>query len=311
MELDLTNKSVQNVLLRQKAKELWRANRKTLFLLLIVTFGIVYGLSGLTSLLGEPQAAEIIAADGSLHVRYETTSPLALAAGWAVGLLTAPLMLGYLASLLDHARGVHATPVSGLFRRINVFLKAIELNLLIYLKVFLWVLPGMAVMLEAAFLPNWGVSQEVMAFMMLCGIILMFVLAIPAAMRYALATWFLTDCPERGVRSSIALSKQKTKGRKWQLFKLALPNVFKLLGMVYVTLLADLAIAALLVALDLQDKAIGQTIMSIVPAATIFVAGAPFLSQIGLSMALFFVKYANDADAKQTDEAPVDEVPAE
>ena len=145
--------------------------------------------------------------------------------GWiipAVGLvqvLVAPVLtLGLIYATLTLLRGGTAT-VSTVFSRIGVWFRSILLFLLVMLKVFLWMLPGVALITVTMLLGNDTLFTITSAVAPL----LMAVPALMAAYRYAMAEFFLADEPETGVIACVRQSKAVMQGRKLQLLSLELP----------------------------------------------------------------------------------------
>lgn len=129
------------------------------------------------------------------------------------------LSLGYTNGLIQMANGL--TPaVSVIFSRISKGLPGLGLSLWIGLKVWLWTLPGMGV----AFLGTLF-GSEVGAIISIIGMILAYVLMIPAAFRYAMSTYYFAENPDNGVFNSVAMSITMMDGRKMQLFCLSIPYI--------------------------------------------------------------------------------------
>ena len=143
-------------------------------------------------------------------------------------LVTPCLALGMYKWLSELLRG-REMPVSTVFCRMRLFLKAIGLQLLIILKILLWMLPGIAVMVFML----WQVlragsaagSREALTAAVLQGqsmtlpvMILMIVPAVLAALRYALAEYIMAERPETRILASIRRSKELMKDQKKNLF---------------------------------------------------------------------------------------------
>ena len=144
-------------------------------------------------------------------------------------LITPCLSLGMYRWLINRLRG-QEEPVSVVFSRMNLFLKAIGLQLLIILKVLLWTLPGVAVM-AAMMIPMFQAGGTVearlaamqgMGGMMFPAILLAVVPAVMAALRYTLSEYILADRPENRITGCIRRSKELMKGQKKNLFMLLL-----------------------------------------------------------------------------------------
>ncbi len=200
--------------------------------------------------------------------------------------------------LIDYARGRREVPVRNVFCRMNVWLKAIGLELLISLKTALWMLPGMALSIIAG---AFG-SHEILIIAVLAGWMLMFALAIPAAIRYSLARCFLAEDTSRGVVRCINLSVMTTEGRKWQLFKLGVPYVLKMLG---VMLAVMVAVTLLLLALGQMETALGEAVVSAMPYLGLALSMG-FLAQDNLATALFYEKLTAVPTADAAPAAPAE-----
>ena len=139
-------------------------------------------------------------------------------------LVTPCLSLGMYAWLMDRLRGWDG-PVSTVFCRMKLFLKAIGLQLLIILKVLLWMLPGIAAA-TAVMIPVFragNVEAQLAAMqstysMMLPLTLLMVVPAVIAALRYALSEFIMADKPESKILFCIRRSKELMKDQKKYLF---------------------------------------------------------------------------------------------
>lgn len=139
-------------------------------------------------------------------------------------LVTPCLSLGMYAWLMDRLRGWDG-PVSTVFCRMKLFLKAIGLQLLIILKVLLWMLPGMAAT-AALLIPVFragSVDAQLAALqnsysMMLPLTLLTVVPAVIAGLRYALSEFVMADKPESGILFCIRRSKELMKDQKKYLF---------------------------------------------------------------------------------------------
>ena len=165
----------------------------------------------------------------------EINSLLASTAFWTIrgleilALLVTPcLALGMYKWLMDLLHG-QEQPVSAVFSRMKLFLKAIGLQLLVILKVLLLALPGLAAMTALAILPvmQAGSAQEQLAALQRSQgftfplLLLAAVPGVMAALRYALSEYILAEKPETTIRACIARSKELMNGQKKSLFFLA------------------------------------------------------------------------------------------
>ena len=140
--------------------------------------------------------------------------PLLLALAVMVAVASPVLTMGLINALLHALRKQEFTPVITL-SRVKCILKALGLMLLVGLKIFLWMLPGTALMLTALFLP-----QKLMGLAMLVGFVAMVALGVVASYRYAMAVYVMADEPTRGIRDCIRRSKEVMKHRKLEFFSL-------------------------------------------------------------------------------------------
>ena len=139
-------------------------------------------------------------------------------------LITPCLSLGMLRWLTGRLRGQEYS-VSVVFSRMRLFFKAIGLQLLIILKVLLWMLPGIAATV-AVMLPVFragGTEAQMAALqsgnsMMLPVTLLTAVPAVMAALRYALSEYVMADRPESRILGCIRRSKELMKDQKKNLF---------------------------------------------------------------------------------------------
>ena len=176
-------------------------------------------------------------------------------------LITPCLSLGMYKWLLDRLQGLE-DPVSTVFCRMNRFFRAIGLQLLIILKVLLWMLPGIALFIYLL-LPvyrsaNPQVQLEALQRsynMTLPVTLLMVVPGAMAALRHALADYILADQPESRILFCVRRSKELMKDQKknlffllvsfllWYLLELLVSSLFAGVLSLVVQMLAGLAIS--------------------------------------------------------------------
>ena len=176
-------------------------------------------------------------------------------------LITPCLSLGMYKWLLDRLQGLE-DPVSTVFCRMNRFFRAIGLQLLIILKVLLWMLPGIALFIYLL-LPvyrsaNPQVQLEALQRsynMTLPVTLLMVVPGAMAALRHALADYILADQPESRILFCVRRSKELMKDQKknlffllvsfllWYLLALLVSSLFAGVLSLVVQMLAGLAIS--------------------------------------------------------------------
>lgn len=138
----------------------------------------------------------------------------------AITLLISPVLtLGLNHTLLKALRKEEIT-VTTVLARLPLFFKAIGLNLMIGLRLILWLLPGMALSLVGAaaviFVPTLGLL------LMIAAMGVMFVLMIRAMYSYRLAAYVMADAPETGINAAIRRSVEVMLGRRMELFGLEL-----------------------------------------------------------------------------------------
>ncbi len=147
----------------------------------------------------------------------------------AAWLLTPCLSLGMTAWLLGRLRGQEDPGVTGVFSRMNLFFKGIGLRLYVSWRIFLWMLPGAALMI-LAFLPLWlsDTSSRISVLsaantvigLQSAAMIVMTVLGVMAALKYALADSVMADGEIAGPIRAAKESKRMTLGKKGQIFSL-------------------------------------------------------------------------------------------
>ena len=139
-------------------------------------------------------------------------------------LITPCLTLGMYRWLLNRVRGLE-DPVSTVLCRMNQFFRAIGLQLLIILKVLLWMLPGIAVSVYLL-LPVYqsgDVTVQLAALqrsynMTLPVLLLIAVPGVMAALRYALSEYIMAEEPGTKILECIRRSKELMKDQKKNLF---------------------------------------------------------------------------------------------
>ena len=144
-----------------------------------------------------------------------------------VAMLSTPcLALGMYKWLTDLIRG-QEQPVGTVFSRMRYFFRAIGLQLMIILKVILWMLPGIAVsvlLLLPAF--RAGTADARMAALeqaeryYLLPLLLTVIPGVMAALRYALSEYIMAEKPETRIMACIRRSKDLMKDQKRNLFLL-------------------------------------------------------------------------------------------
>ena len=141
-------------------------------------------------------------------------------------LVTPCLTLGMYKWAMDRLQG-RDDPVTTVFSRMRLFLKAIGLQLLVILKVLLWALPGLAVMaynmwpvFQAADVRTQLDALQRSYSMTLPIVLLTAVPAVMAALRYAMAEYIMAEEPESKILFCIRRSKELMRDQKRSLFLL-------------------------------------------------------------------------------------------
>lgn len=257
--------TMQNIFLRQRGKQHARKHYLRLLGMAALVYAITYGLDWLLTLGGDllmRQENAALAAAAASYDQFDNAansaamfdamaalflSPKYLLYNFAYlvifSLTTAGMTLGHAHELLRAGKG-EAPRVLGIFGRMRQCFKMLRLELWIGLKIVLWALPGFGVMfVSLIFIALEATIAGLL--LLLGGYVLIFVLMIPAILRYSLGTYILADKPEQGVVECVRESKYLMQGHKWQYFKLGVPVMFKILGV----LLAASLIGGLLLAL--------------------------------------------------------------
>lgn len=138
----------------------------------------------------------------------------------AITLIFGPvLLLGYNHTLLKTLRKEEIT-VTTVLARLPLFFKAIGLNLMVALRLLLWMLPGAALSLLGAFVLLFEPVAGIL--LMVAAMVVMFVLMIRKMYSYRLSTYVMADEPETGINAAIRRSVEVMKGRRMELFGLEL-----------------------------------------------------------------------------------------
>lgn len=163
-------------------------------------------------------AADVLNVYDTFFAESETFArekgPIIIALAVMTILLAPVLELGLINALLHALRRQEFT-FSIALSRLRIYPKALGLTLLLGMKYALWMLPGIAIMALAFLLP---VDAAMIVTML--GMIAMLVPVIPAAYRYAMASFVLADAPQTRVRDCVRRSKEIMAGRKMELFGL-------------------------------------------------------------------------------------------
>lgn len=148
---------------------------------------------------------------------FQEKAPFMVITTLITWLLSPVLTLGFNHTLIKTLRREEIA-VSTVLARLPLFFKAIGLNLMIFLRLVLWMLPGMALSMFGAVVTL--LEPSIGGLLMLAAMAVMFVLMIRAMYSYRLATYIMADVPETGINASVRRSKEVMKGRRMELFGL-------------------------------------------------------------------------------------------
>lgn len=170
-----------------------------------------------------------------------------------VSALVSPfLALGLLDYFFRLLQGEKDAPVSTVFSRKNCFFKAIGLRIVVYVRIFLWMLPGMALMLLPLALVGAvpELALNVLPVVMVVSTVLSTVLGIRAALHYAMADRVMAEAPGKGISQCIRESVGIMRYRKmllltleisfflWQIGLLVLESLLSAFGTVLASTLS-------------------------------------------------------------------------
>ena len=167
---------------------------------------------------------------------YLTSSGFWMMVGLNVAafVITPCLGLGMNKWLMDRLRKAPVTDVlDGAFCRVRLFFKALGLQLLIILKVLLWMLPGIA-LFAGLLIPLYtaetaDAANSVLRTVNAMTLPVILVMAVPggiAALRYAMAAYILADEPETKITECVRRSKEQMRELKRMLFMLLVSFLF-------------------------------------------------------------------------------------
>ena len=148
---------------------------------------------------------------------FQEKAPFMVITTLITWLLSPVLTLGFNHTLIKTLRREEVA-VNTVLARLPLFFKAIGMNLMIFLRLVLWMLPGMALSMFGAVVTL--LEPSIGGLLMLAAMAVMFVLMIRAMYSYRLATYIMADVPETGINASIRRSKEVMKGRRMELFGL-------------------------------------------------------------------------------------------
>ena len=148
---------------------------------------------------------------------FQEKAPFMVITTLITWLISPVLTLGFNHTLIKTLRREEIA-VTTVLARLPLFFKAIGMNLMIFLRLVLWMLPGMALSMFGAVVTL--LEPSIGGLLMLAAMAVMFVLMIRAMYSYRLATYIMADVPEMGINASIRRSKEVMKGRRMELFGL-------------------------------------------------------------------------------------------
>lgn len=228
----------------------------------------LYTNERMTALFGENAAAALAASDELLTGMKSFFSekwPIIALTTLLTHLFGPVLSLGYEYTLLKTLRRQDISTRTVL-ERLPLFFKAIGLNLMLMLRLFLWMLPGMALSMVAAVVLVSETTVGTLLFFV--AMILMFVLMIRAMYSYRLSTYVMADVPRAGINAAIRRSKEVMNGRRGELFSLELSFLgWRLLLSVLQTTLLGLLGSVLGMALNMFASMILQMYIYMAEAA--------------------------------------------
>ena len=296
----MTKLTVENVYTRHKAKELTKKHFWKLLGMMAIAFGIPFVLMTITT-------AFFPTSDVSTYTLVMFLLMLALQ------FLTIGLQLGMLRSFIDLCRGKNNVTVGSVFQHMSLCLKGYGLNLWVGLKTVLWALPIYIPVIVMALLlmdnPSLQANksaQIIVAFLPFLALILIFALLVPAAMRYMLSTYILAHQPYTGVFDCVRESNAMMKGHKWQAFKLAVPIILAMYGILMVASVVISSAAAFVAASEALITAMGILMMIVLLGIMVY-----FSIRLYLCYAIFYLNRMKEmTPAEEPAEAPA-ESPAE
>ena len=287
----MSNLTVENVYTRQSAKELTKKHFwKLLGMMGLISLIIIAVVFGGMFLLALVTGADLTTTMTTSSYYAPPMPPVSFWVGYillslVITLVSSGLTLGMTSAMIDLCRGHEDVTIGRVFGHMGQCLKAMGLDLWIGLKVFLWMLPGYAVVMLCAVIGASSDSAELTALLAFVGVIAIFALVIPAAFRYMLAHHVLADQPDCGVFECVRQSKEMMAGHKWQAFKLVIPVILIMYGV----MLAALLVIGLIVSAVGEAGAIGAVVsllLTILPfCLTLF-----YSVRIAMCYCLFYLK---------------------
>lgn len=168
-------------------------------------------------------------------------------------LLTPVLMVPLYGALLDALRG-RSVSIGGSLGKLRVGPKALVLFLWMMLRIYAWMLPGMAVMVIGVLLP------QTMTLMLLLGSGVTLVLGFRAALHYILAPIVMVDDPALSLNGCIRRSWEAMRTRKMEYFCLRISFVG---WMLLSSLVTTMALGLLGSVLGMAVSMLGELLLSV------------------------------------------------
>lgn len=225
---------MSNSTIRARAQSLVRRHWGTMICMLLL-IGLVNGAANFVV----SQLAGLISILSS-----ELAMIVSILCSIAIGIASCGLSMGYTAALirLNDDKTVTATDV---FSSLGYSLSAFGLDLWMGLRIFVWMLPGLAVVLVGVLLGLLIESTAVMTIFAIIGYILLLIFGIRATYSYAMSLYLYADRPGLGVFGAVNESLSMMNGRRLELFLLTLPYALIVMGGAIVFSLLTMLFAAL------------------------------------------------------------------
>lgn len=187
--------------LKRQAREAMRLTRPRFWVVCLIYFLLTTGVESILHLLSSYQGSDL--AEFSFFIFFCTI---------LYNLYYLVIQFGYTLWSLWTWRKLN--PGAGsLLQGFSVAGRVIIMELLIFLRIFLWVvLLAMGLTILVLSVPSVPLY--------LLGILLLYVAVVVIMLRYAAAPYLLADFPDDGASAAVSRSVEMMRGRKWELFKL-------------------------------------------------------------------------------------------
>lgn len=225
---------VTNYELKQKARTALKNNWQTALMVALIASlpslisqvvtiltqsGVVTTLNGLLSTMQENATLKdvlTVLEQSGIAAEHYLPSALVSVVAWLISPFLTLGMLNYFFQLL---RSEQEVPVSAVFSRKGCFFKGIGLNLMVDVRIILWMLPGALLGVLGLLVADTPVSWLTTVLISLMPMVMM-VLGVRAALHYAMATRVMAETPGKGVNQCIRESVAIMGRRKLLLFSL-------------------------------------------------------------------------------------------